>query len=240
MPFTRRDVLGSAGTLSLAGLSGCSGLAGRISGCGPACVAFSLERSEDSRPTLDIDHAGGRDLPANEVYVSGVAFDWPPARGQGFTYSWDSLGALDPTDGIAGESLTVHPALVERVRVTWRHDGEIRKLGEIRVADCDADVACFEHVHRGADDNPDNLIVRHVGGRDLPANEVYLTGIAAEYPPESETGQTTAWHELGDLTRTDTIAGHSLSVEVVLVESVRVLWRHDGRESVLERFQLYD
>ena len=68
---------------------------------------------------------------------------------------------------------------------------------------------------------------------------MYVTGVASDYPPEPERGRTVPWHELGELVRTDAVAGRSVRATIGFVETVRVLWRHDGRETVLEEFQLY-
>ncbi|WP_123536756.1 hypothetical protein [Halosimplex salinum] len=240
MTPTRRTVLGTLGASSLAGLGGCSALGGREStpSCDVACFEFSHERAESGPDTLTVRHAAGRDLPAGEVTVSGIAFDWPPVREPGYAYSWAAMSDLDPSDGIGGRSLRVNPALVDAVRLSWDRDGDPVELDAFRVSTCDRHVACFESIHQGADDNPDHLVVRHVAGRDLPAREVYLTGVASEYPPDPETGRTAAWHELGDIGPGAGVAGETIRVEIGFVDTVSVLWRRDGDESVVEEFRL--
>lgn len=99
-------------------------------------------------------------------------------------------------------------------------------------------VACFEYIHEGADDALDRITVRHVSGRDLDAKDVLLTGVASEYPPDPEQGQTMTWHELSEFELTDGIAGHSIRVKLGFVDTVRVLWNHGTEQSVLDRFQL--
>lgn len=277
MTFHRRDVLrGIGGTALLAGLSGCpsgrdgtnteSPVVDQTNTQSPAdgqtntpvpdtgrcesdtaCFDYSLERADGALDTLAISHVDGRDLPADEVYVSGVAFDWPPVRRRGYTYPWHQLSESDlaPAAGIADRSVRIHPALVHSIRLLWRHDGEVTLLDEFRVSECDFDVACFEYVHEGADDNPDNLTISHVAGRDLSADEVYVTGTVSEWPPEREEGDTEPWHELSrrepasrPLEPNEGVAGHSVRVHVGLVGTVRVLWRHDGQESILEELPL--
>ncbi|QLH79598.1 hypothetical protein HZS55_20895 [Halosimplex rubrum] len=241
MTPTRRSLLRTVGTGSLAGLTGCGAIGGRTAtpDCDVACFESDRERADDGPDSLTLTHVAGRDLSAGEVAVSGVAFDWPPARESGFTYSWAELADVGPKDGIAGRSLVVEPALVDAVRISWIRDGEPVELGAFRVADCERGVACFEAIHRGADDALDRLTVRHVDGQDLPAEEVFLTGVAEEYPPDPETGRTVAWHELSDLAPGDGIAGATVQAKLGLVERVSVLWRRGGEESAVESFQLY-
>jgi len=93
------------------------------------------------------------------------------------------------------------------------------------------EVACFEFDHRGFDDAPDWLTIRHTGGRDLPANEVFITGIATEWPPEPEDGETKPWFELDEeLGSMDGIGGEAVRVDLAYVRTVRVLWQRDGGE----------
>ena len=248
MTLHRRAVLRkTTGVVLAGGLSGCSlgsvgsGTDGDDScDADVACFGHSYDETESGLDTLTVSHSGGRDLPAGEVYVAGVAFDWPPARGRGFTYSWDRLSDLEPETGIAGRSVRVHPALVDAVRVLWRREGEMTLLDEIPVSDCDSPVACFEYIHQGADDALDRLTVRHVSGRDIAAGDVALTGIASEYPPDPEEGRTMTWHEVSDLERDEGIAGRSIRIELGLVETVRVLWTHRNERSFLDRFELYE
>lgn len=95
------------------------------------------------------------------------------------------------------------------------------------------EVACFGFDHRGYDDAPDWLTVRHTGGRDLSANEVFITGIAEEWSSPGE-GETKPWFELDDeLGPTAGIAGEDVQVDLGYVSTVRVLWRHDGNERVI-------
>jgi hypothetical protein len=101
------------------------------------------------------------------------------------------------------------------------------------------EIACFDYKHEGADDALDRLTVTHTRGRNLPAGDVYITGIANEWPPEPEEGETVQWSVLGPLGPADRIDSHSVRVKIGFVESVRILWRDDGEETVLEEFQLY-
>ncbi|WP_436907701.1 hypothetical protein [Halosimplex marinum] len=241
MTPTRRSLLRTFGAGSLGGLAGCGAIGGRTAtpDCDAACFEADLERTEDGPDSLTLTHVAGRDLSAGAVAASGVAFDWPPARESGFTYSWAELSDLDPEAGIAGRSLTVEPALVDAVRLSWTRDGGPVELGAFRVSDCERGVACFECLHEGADDALDRLTVRHVDGQNLPAEEVFLTGVADDYPPDPESGRTVPWHELGDLAPGDGVAGATVRATLGLVERVSVLWRRGGRESVVESFELY-
>lgn len=248
MTLHRRAVLRKSGGLLLAGgVGGCS-LWQNTSGAGGtdggqcesvACFEFRQEETDNGSDALTIRHSGGRNLPASEVYVSGIAFDWPPVRHRGFTYPWHRLGEVEPTTGIADESLRVQPALVDSVRVLWRPEDEFTRLDAVPVSDCDAAVACFDYIHEGADDALDRLTVRHVGGRDLAAKNVALTGIASEYPPEPEQGRTMTWAELGEFEPAEGIAGHSVRVTLGFVDTVRVRWTHGTQQSFLDSFQLY-
>lgn len=249
MPFRRRELLRETGSLAaLLGLAGCPSRGGSESSpgdgrsCDDAVVCFEHDHEavESGLDTLTIAHRSGRNLPADEVYVTGIAFGYPPVRDRGYTYPWHQLIDGSPTAGIADQSVRVHPALVDVVRVLWRRDGEVTLLDEISVSDCESDVACFEHLHQGADDALDRLTIRHVAGRDIPAEDVAITGVATAYPPDPERGRTVPWHELSELDRTTGIAGHSVRVTVGFVDTVSVLWRHDGDQPVLERFRLYE
>lgn len=241
MTPTRRSLLRTVGAGSLVGLAGCGAIGERTAttDCDVACFEADLERADDGPDGLTLTHVAGRDLSAGHVAVSGIAFDWPPARESGFTYSWADVADLDPETGVAGRSLTVQPALVDAVRLSWTRDGDPVELGAFRVSDCERGVACFEAIHQGADDAPDRLTVRHVDGQDLPADEVFLTGVTDDYLPEPETGRAVPWHELNDLTPDDGVAGETVRVRIGYVEEVSVLWRRGGGESVVETFELY-
>lgn len=99
------------------------------------------------------------------------------------------------------------------------------------------DIACFEFEHEGFDDAPDYLTITMVEGRGLPAKEVYVTGVATEWPPQSDSGQTKPWHELSYLGPTESIAGHSIRVDLAYVSTVHVLWRHDDEEHTLDTWE---
>ena len=110
-------------------------------------------------------------------------------------------------------------------------------------ADADAGgcgaATCLEFSLNRRDDGLDTLSISHTGGRDLPAEDVYVTGVASDHPPELDRGRTVPWHEVGELDRTDAVAGRSVPATIGFVETVRVLWRLDGCNTVLEEFQLY-
>lgn len=237
----RRTVLRTAASVSLfGGFPGCSAAFDRFgSDSGSARFDAAHERAEDGPDTLTVRHAGGEDLSASDVYLSGIAFDWPPKRTQGFTYDWAAMADLDPDAGVAEQSVDVHPALVDAVRVVWNRSDEAVVLDAFPVVDCGDGVACFDYIHEGADDALDRLTVRHVAGRDLAAEDVSITATADEYPPESTDGEPAAWHRLGDVGRTEGIAGRSLRTTIARVESMEIRWRHDREEVVLDEFQLY-
>lgn len=241
MAPNRRTVLRSAASVPLLGsLAGCA-TGFDLFGSDPGRANFeaSHEAAEDGPDTLTIRHVGGEDLPASDVYLSGIAFNWPPKRTQGFTYAWDAMADIDPESGVADRSVEVHPALVAAVRVVWKNDGDALVLEEFPVVECGDAVACFDSIHEGADDVLDRLTVRHVAGRDLAAEDVFITATADEYPPEPDDGEPTAWYQLGDVGRTEGIAGRSLRTTIATVESVQIRWRHDREEIVLDEFELY-
>ena len=124
-----------------------------------------------------------------------------------------------------------------------------------------SDVADLEFTHEGFDDAPSWLTVRHTGGEDLPADEVYITGQAegdGEYvningSPSSIGGVMKPWYELdedvgqegsiggAEITRTDfqpDVDGRIDSFEVLVV------WEHDGESEIigewLRTYQGYD
>lgn len=83
-----------------------------------------------------------------------------------------------------------------------------------------SDVAEFEFTHEGFDDAPSWLTIRHTGGEDLPADEVFVTGQAdgdGEYvningSPSSVGGVMKPWYELDeDIGRENGIAGAEIT-----------------------------
>lgn len=240
MALDRRTVLRTGATVPVVvGLAGCSAAFDRFgSGSGSASFDATHETTDDWLDTLTITHVGGEDLPASDVYLSGIAFDWPPARTQGFTYSWAAMADLDPDVGIADRSVDVHPALVDAVRVLWKDGDEAVVLDEFPVIECGDEIACFDYIYQGADDALDRLTVRHVAGRDLAAEDVYITASADAYPPDPDKGEPAAWYQLSDVGWTEGIAGRSLRTTIARVDSACVLWRHDRGEVVLDEFQL--
>jgi hypothetical protein len=104
--------------------------------------------------------------------------------------------------------------------------------------DSEEDIACFNYLYRSPDDNPDVLCLVHVGGRDLPAGDIYITNVTREYPPEPPYGQTLSWAAVSDLDPTDGIAGASVLVDIGYTSTVYVLWRRNGSvEITLETIQ---
>jgi len=106
--------------------------------------------------------------------------------------------------------------------------------------DDSCEIACFEFTHEGFDDAPDWLTIKHSEGRDLLAEEVFITNVIVEYSgnlgTESERViETVAWHEVDDETRgSDGIAGESVRVDIGFPEVVQVLWRNENGERVLD------
>ena len=249
MTIHRRQMLQKAGgALFLSGLGGCNlpsqqegsnETEGAPSESEVATFEYESEEVEVGLDTIKIIHADGQDLSANEVFISGIAFDWPPQRPRGFSYPWHKLSEIDSETGIGGKSVEVHPALVDSIRVLLLHDDAFTLLSEYRISDCNSAVACFEHIHQGADDSLDHLTVRHVSGRNLTVDNVYITGIATEYPPEPEKGERKSWEEVSDLQYNQGIAGSTIQVKIGLIEKVQILWQRNSSESVLEEFQLY-
>lgn len=101
------------------------------------------------------------------------------------------------------------------------------------------DVACFDFYHEGFDDAPDWLTITHTDGRDLPAEEVFITNVVVEHGPDSEwVTDTVAWHEVHeDMDPSEGIAGRSIRIDIAFPDVVQVLWRHDTDEQVLDETQ---
>lgn len=101
------------------------------------------------------------------------------------------------------------------------------------------DPACFEGEYEGADDALSRITITHTGGHSLPASEVYITGVAEEYPPEPRRGKNRSWAEVSDLGPTDSIEeDDSVNVTLGFVLQVLVFWRHAGGTEVLEEFDV--
>ena len=98
------------------------------------------------------------------------------------------------------------------------------------------EVACFDFYHEGFDDAPDWLTIVHADGRDIPAEEVFITNVVVEHGPETEwKTDTVAWHQVhDDIAASEGIAGGSVRVDIAFPDVVQVLWRHDGDEEVLD------
>jgi hypothetical protein len=111
--------------------------------------------------------------------------------------------------------------------------------------DDSCEIACFEFTHEGFDDAPDWLTIKHSEGRDLLAEEVFITNVIVEYSgnlgTESEQViETVAWHEVDDeITASDGIAGESVRVDIDPPDVVQVLWRTESEEHVLDEIESY-
>jgi hypothetical protein len=141
MEFSRRDLLKQGGIVSAAGFSGCLG-----DSCDVACFSFTFEGFDDAPSWLTIRHTEGKDLPANEVYITGR--DGATGEYTNINTSSSSVGGvmkpwyklddeLGPNDGIAGAVITrtdFQPKTSEstdsfEVLVVWKTDNETKELG---------------------------------------------------------------------------------------------------------------
>jgi hypothetical protein len=111
--------------------------------------------------------------------------------------------------------------------------------------DDSCEFACFEFTHEAWDDAPDWLTIKHSEGRDLPAEDVFITNIVVEYSGNHETEteqviETVAWHEVDDeIAASDGIAGESVRVDIDPPDVVQVLWRTQNEEHVLDEISSY-
>lgn len=105
--------------------------------------------------------------------------------------------------------------------------------------ECDDEIACFSFEYQDADDAPSRLDIEHTGGeRDLLADAVYITNVSVDY--ESGDTKTIAWAELDDDSNpSDTINGETVQIPIGLTEIVKVLWRRDNDERIIEAW-VYD
>lgn len=126
--MTRRRFLHVTSMVSLTVLAGCF----QSSSCDPTCFEGEYEGWDDALNRMTITHAGGDPLPANEVYITGVADKYPPEPESGEERSWADVSNFDPTDNVEeGDSVTVDVGFVDKVVVYWRHDGDKQKLAEL-------------------------------------------------------------------------------------------------------------
>ncbi|WP_436924803.1 hypothetical protein [Halosimplex amylolyticum] len=129
MEVQRRSVLRLG--ICLVGL-GCAGCSNRDA-CNAeiACFSFDHDGYDDNPDILTIEHTGGDDLPASEVYITNVAVDY--REDQIETVRWHEYDdGSDRDDGIAGKSVQVPIAFPDVVRVLWRHDDDEKVIGETR------------------------------------------------------------------------------------------------------------
>ncbi|WP_267162950.1 hypothetical protein [Halovenus salina] len=107
------------------------------------------------------------------------------------------------------------------------------------------EIACFEFTHEAWDDAPDWLTIKHTEGRDLPAEDVFITNVVVEYSGNLETEseqviETVAWHEVDDeVVPSDGIAGERVRVDIDPQRVVNVLWRTKNEEHVLDGISSY-
>jgi hypothetical protein len=104
------------------------------------------------------------------------------------------------------------------------------------------EIACFEFTHEGYDDAPDQLTIAHTEGRDLPAEEVFITDVIVGGRGRDSNWviETVPWHEVDNTIKpTDGIAGESIHVDIGFPEVVQVLWRNENGERVLDETQPY-
>lgn len=96
-----------------------------------ACFSFAHDAYDDNPDILTIEHTGGNDLPANEVYITNVAVDYREEQIE--TVHWYEYDdGSDPNDGIAGKSVQVPILFPDVVKVLWRQDEEEKVIGETR------------------------------------------------------------------------------------------------------------
>jgi hypothetical protein len=108
------------------------------------------------------------------------------------------------------------------------------------VTDCDQ-IACFSFEYQGADDAPNRLDVQHAGGQEtLRAGDVYFSEVVVDW--ESRETDTLAWSELGDeMEASDTIDGDEIRLRLMTgTDIVKILWRQDGGERVIEAWVFDD
>lgn len=141
MKSTRRDILSGAFGVTLVGLGGCTWLLSGQSQCEKACFEFEFEDFDDAPSWLTIRHVGGKDLPADEVFITGKVEgegdytninDTQSSIG-GILKPWFKLDEdVGPTDGITGEEIyrtdfapsIEGPACSYQVLVLWENEDD--------------------------------------------------------------------------------------------------------------------
>ena len=143
MKLTRRKVLGGVG--GAIGI-GVGAWVLRPLLCNVACFTFVYEPFDDAPGYLTIRHTGGRDLSADEVFITGTEAGAESFENVNSFYepdgdvmkSWADFDSdPDPTDGIAGDEIRIDfgPELSSNdvaftVLVLWKTDEETRTVGE--------------------------------------------------------------------------------------------------------------
>lgn len=128
MTLTRRHALQLVGGVGLTGVAGCLNL---TSSCDPACFEGKYQGWDDALDQMTITHVGGDDLPARELFVSGVVDEYPPAPGESCTRPWYKISDYNIYDIIEeGDSIDADVGFVDTVEVLWRNDGEMEQLEE--------------------------------------------------------------------------------------------------------------
>ena len=128
MTFTRRQALRLMGGVGLAGVAGCLD---SPRSCDPACFEGEYQGWDDALNQMTITHVGGEGLPARELFVSGVADEYPIAPGESCTRPWYKISNFNSYDVIEeGDSIDADIGFVDAVEVLWRHNGEMEQLEE--------------------------------------------------------------------------------------------------------------
>lgn len=129
MEVQRRSILRHSICVVGMGFAGCSG--STTCNAEVACFSFEHDAYDDNPDILTIEHTGGDDLPASEVYITNVAVDY--REDQIETVQWYEYDdGSDPESGIAGKSVQVPIAFPDVVKILWRHDDEETVIGETR------------------------------------------------------------------------------------------------------------
>ena len=133
MELTRRHALQLIGGTSLTGTAGCldSG-----SSCDPACFESDYLGYDDALAVMTITHVGGKGILAQELFVSGVADEYPTAPGESCTRPWHKISEFESYDVIEeGDSIDADIGLVNAVELLWRNDGEMDQLEEFETTE---------------------------------------------------------------------------------------------------------
>lgn len=187
-------------------------------------VAFAYH-FDVGNETLEITHAGGPNVSANRLSVSGVRID---AQGD-----WYELGEADPDDQVsAGDTIEIGANVDYNIELVWQdEDGDEVTIDQASGNETDGTASLppnpsFAYTYDAAEET---LIMDVTGGDSFSANRVSVTG-------EGLTSEG-YWYEFGEAAPEETMsAGDTIEIDVESDFSLELIWEsEDGAESILSR-----